>query len=190
VITLYANGATLNGSSDGNPSFVLAHGNSPYGIWTTGDNPNSGASGTQDIITGGIERTEVLNLISDFTTTLTETELLRSRVFNSSNRPEAYYAPTGINDGTAGINCQYRLAGIHQIDMTDADANVSVSINNPEPGGSYIIQFMDVSGSTNLDFPSNFLDQTGAAFDGGSSLTITDDVFYAFIYDGTNFYAK
>jgi hypothetical protein len=192
-IELYATSGSGGLSSDGNPSFILGSGSQPYGIYVTGENEGNGNNGPQFIVTEGITRDQILDYIRTHFYD-SEEELLRTRVFD--RHPDGtLYSDLGAFGNAASTDARSRLTGIHVVDMTDADTqaedDIAVNLVNMVSGGVYTIHFTDIPvGGVSLDFPSNFLNPAGTAFDGGSTVDITEGQYYTFYFDGTNAFVK
>jgi hypothetical protein len=177
-IELYVSPTPQEGEPEGNASFVMASGRAPYGIWVNGETNTNNTQ--QDIVTGGIPREEVLDLIrNNFHDS--EAETMRARTFN--------YTASGAS---LEINFRNRQGGIHFVDMTSANSTFEITDDamTTTEAGIYTIFFQNISSTKNLNFPSNWLDQTGSAFDGGSTYTATNDFWITGLFDGTNFYVK
>jgi len=103
-----------------------------------------------------------------------------------------------VESNTAGsttitINFSSARNRVVQVDMTSAStaSTVSLSASNPVSGGVYTIHFQNTStGGHDINFPTNFLQADGSAWDAGSTVTYDADAWLTCYYDGSNYYCK
>lgn len=93
---------------------------------------------------------------------------------------------------TITVNQQSRTNCITIIDMTTASAvsTITLSMSNTA-AGVITLSFENTIAGMEIDFPSTFLDQTGAAWDGASTYSVTKDFFMScYSLDGINWKCK
>jgi hypothetical protein len=94
---------------------------------------------------------------------------------------------TATSGNIPAINLQSFPTGIFEVDMAAAGSNVTFNApTNPVNGGVYTFRFTNVT-AHNIDFPASFLDQTGAVYDGNTTLLISQNSFFTSYFNGTNY---
>ena len=99
---------------------------------------------------------------------------------------------TPATSTTITIDQQSKINAITVVDMTTAStgSTITLSMSNTAPG-VITIDFENTTSGMEIDFPAGFLDQTGAAWDGGSTYSVTGDFFMTcYSTDGTTWKCK
>ena len=104
---------------------------------------------------------------------------------------------TGVTPATdstiTAIDLQSKYVGVFQIDCTTCSTTKTIVMSaptNPVDGGVYTWHFQNTTATNSIDLPATFLDETGAALDGGTTYDLTADKWFTCYYDGTNYYCK
>lgn len=101
---------------------------------------------------------------------------------------------TPATDSTiTAIDLQSKYVGVFQIDCTTCSTTKTIVFSaptNPVDGGVYTWHFQNTTATNSINLPATFLDETGAALDGGTTYDLTADKWFTCYYDGTNYYCK
>lgn len=92
---------------------------------------------------------------------------------------------------SVSVNLSSSRSRVIKINMSSASTSstVNLSVSNGVTGGKYVFHFQNTSSLGHvLDFPTNFLQADGSAWDGGSTIVYDTDRYLSCYYDGTNYY--